>query len=160
MDNEQAQSSPQLCVNNCGFFANVGCGGLCSKCHRSTQPAPSATPTPKPAPVAEVSVAKPAQEAQPIVSSSPASASSPTPEASTSGAGDVAPPATKACPTRCLACKKKVGLTGFTCKCGDVFCGQHRYAESHQCPFDYKGVAKAQLEKLNPVIQAQKVQKL
>ena len=30
---------------------------------------------------------------------------------------------------RCWGCKKKVGLTGFECRCGYVFCGTHRYAD-------------------------------
>lgn len=30
---------------------------------------------------------------------------------------------------RCGQCKKKVGLTGFDCRCGHVFCGVHRYAD-------------------------------
>ena len=39
---------------------------------------------------------------------------------------------------RCLSCKKKVGLTGFTCRCGGLFCSIHRYSDKHQCDFDYK----------------------
>ena len=35
-------------------------------------------------------------------------------------------------------CKKKVGLTGFTCRCGGLFCSIHRYSDKHQCDFDYK----------------------
>merc|ERR1711892_793480 len=27
---------------------------------------------------------------------------------------------------RCIACKKKVGLTGFPCRCGGLFCSIHR----------------------------------
>lgn len=100
----------------------------------------------------EQSFAKPIQE--PKVASEPLA--SPTAEPSTSGAADAPPKAA----TRCLECKKKVGLTGFKCKCGDVFCGQHRYAESHNCPFDYKGVHKEKLASSNPVVQASKVQKI
>ena len=39
---------------------------------------------------------------------------------------------------RCGVCKKKVGLTGFTCRCGGLFCSIHRYSDKHQCDFDYK----------------------
>ena len=39
---------------------------------------------------------------------------------------------------RCLSCKKKVGLTGFTCRCGGLFCSIHRYSDKHECNFDYK----------------------
>merc|ERR1719232_207314 len=33
-------------------------------------------------------------------------------------------------------CKKKVGLTGFTCRCGGLFCSIHRYSDKHECKFD------------------------
>merc|ERR1719237_837900 len=33
--------------------------------------------------------------------------------------------------------KKKLGLTGFTCRCGGLFCSIHRYSDKHQCDFDY-----------------------
>ena len=39
---------------------------------------------------------------------------------------------------RCASCKKKLGLTGFTCRCGELFCSIHRYSDKHQCGFDYK----------------------
>ncbi|GIL56649.1 hypothetical protein Vafri_11980 [Volvox africanus] len=148
MEREQA-SSPQLCETGCGFFANIGCGGLCSKCHRELARAAAAS---QPKPAVEQSFAKSAQETQPV--NEPAA--TPAAEPSTSGPAD-APPKTA---TRCLECKKKVGLTGFKCKCGNIFCGQHRYAESHDCPFDYKGVHKEKLASSNPVVQASKVQKI
>jgi len=51
---------------------------------------------------------------------------------------------------RCWECKKKVGLTGITCRCGYVFCSSHRYGDQHNCPFDYKAAGRAELAKLNP----------
>ncbi|KAL7167650.1 hypothetical protein ACSBR2_038167 [Camellia fascicularis] len=39
---------------------------------------------------------------------------------------------------RCSGCKRKVGLTGFRCRCGDLFCSKHRYSDHHDCSFDYK----------------------
>ena len=59
--------------------------------------------------------------------------------------------------SRCFNCKKKVGLTGFECRCGNVFCGQHRYAEQHNCTFDYKAHDRAILDKLNPKVIGKKV---
>eukprot|EP00183_Erythrolobus_madagascarensis_P000374 CAMPEP_0185847858 /NCGR_PEP_ID=MMETSP1354-20130828/2957_1 /TAXON_ID=708628 /ORGANISM="Erythrolobus madagascarensis, Strain CCMP3276" /LENGTH=233 /DNA_ID=CAMNT_0028548191 /DNA_START=118 /DNA_END=819 /DNA_ORIENTATION=- len=61
---------------------------------------------------------------------------------------------------RCFECRKKVGLTGFTCRCGYVFCGEHRYADQHACTFDYKSQAKELLTKANPVVVASKVDKI
>lgn len=64
--------------------------------------------------------------------------------------------------TRCQVCRKKVGLTGFKCKCSPdaVFCGTHRYAEAHECCFDYKAAAAKKIAAANPVVQAAKVEKI
>ncbi len=59
--------------------------------------------------------------------------------------------------SRCFNCKKKVGLTGFECRCGFVFCGAHRYPDQHACTFDFKSHDKAILEKLNPKVVGKKV---
>eukprot|EP00873_Tetraselmis_striata_P028123 jgi/Tetstr1/448387/TSEL_035666.t1 len=29
-------ASPQLCANNCGFFANPACSNMCSKCYQDS----------------------------------------------------------------------------------------------------------------------------
>jgi predicted nucleic acid binding AN1-type Zn finger protein len=59
-----------------------------------------------------------------------------------------------------MACRKKVGLTGFTCRCGHLFCGQHRYAEAHACTFDYKSAGRQALAAANPLVQASKVERI
>ena len=46
---------------------------------------------------------------------------------------------------RCATCKKKLGLTGFTCRCGGLFCSIHRYSDKHQCDFDYKVIISLKL---------------
>ncbi|KRX49752.1 AN1-type zinc finger protein 5 [Trichinella murrelli] len=61
---------------------------------------------------------------------------------------------------RCLACKKRVGLTGFECRCGGLFCAVHRYTDMHECNFDYKAMGKAEIRKNNPVIQGEKIKKI
>jgi len=61
---------------------------------------------------------------------------------------------------RCFECRRKVGLTGFTCRCGYVFCGEHRYADQHVCDFDYRTQAKELLTKSNPLVVASKVDKI
>lgn len=61
---------------------------------------------------------------------------------------------------RCQQCRKKVGLTGFKCKCGMLFCGQHRYAEAHNCSFDYKSAEREKLAANNPLVQASKVERI
>lgn len=61
---------------------------------------------------------------------------------------------------RCHTCKKKVGLTGFPCRCGGLFCSIHRYSDKHQCTFNYKEMAQEHIRKHNPVIVAEKIQKI
>lgn len=58
---------------------------------------------------------------------------------------------------RCSSCQKKVGLTGFRCRCGDLFCGRHRYSDTHDCSFDYKAAGREAISKANPVIRAAKI---
>jgi predicted nucleic acid binding AN1-type Zn finger protein len=57
-------------------------------------------------------------------------------------------------------CRKKVGLTGFTCRCDGLFCGEHRYSDAHGCPVDYKALGADEIRKNNPVITSDKIQKL
>lgn len=40
--------------------------------------------------------------------------------------------------TRCHSCRKKVGLLGFDCRCGGMYCSAHRHAETHECDFDHR----------------------
>lgn len=54
-------------------------------------------------------------------------------------------------------CKKKLGLTAVECHCGHTFCGDHRYADKHNCPYDYKGAKTESLTKANPTIAPKKV---
>merc|ERR1719431_2260267 len=61
---------------------------------------------------------------------------------------------------RCASCKKKLGLTGFTCRCGELFCSIHRYSDKHQCGFDYKALGAEEIQRSNPVVVAQKVAKI
>ncbi|XP_019744344.1 AN1-type zinc finger protein 5-like [Hippocampus comes] len=61
---------------------------------------------------------------------------------------------------RCFMCRKKVGLTGFECRCANLFCGFHRYSDQHNCPYDYKAEAAAKIRKENPVVVADKIQRI
>lgn len=165
---EQA-SQPTLCSNNCGFFANVGCTGLCSKCHRehvseqekkkaAEAAVGAAIALPSTKPLLQTKVEQPSNPVYPSVE---VVESRSAPPASVPEAASVSPePSAPRNPGRCSQCRKKVGLTGFKCKCGEVFCGQHRYAEAHQCGFDYKSVDRQKLAENNPVVQASKIQKI
>ncbi|XP_051993123.1 AN1-type zinc finger protein 6 isoform X2 [Xyrauchen texanus] len=61
---------------------------------------------------------------------------------------------------RCFTCRKKVGLTGFDCRCGNIFCTAHRYSDTHNCSFDYKADAAEKIRKENPLIIGEKVKKI
>lgn len=63
-------------------------------------------------------------------------------------------------PNRCTTCCKRVGLTGFKCKCGDLFCSIHRYADKHACTFDYRTAARDAIAKANPLVKAEKLNKI
>ncbi|XP_029145255.1 zinc finger A20 and AN1 domain-containing stress-associated protein 9-like [Arachis hypogaea] len=60
---------------------------------------------------------------------------------------------------RCKKCNKKVGLTGFECRCGDLFCGKHRYPEVHECEFNFKDIGRNILAKQNPLCIRDKLDK-
>ena len=44
---------------------------------------------------------------------------------------------TKRC-TRCIQCKKKLGVMEYRCKCDKLFCISHLQPQEHACTFDYK----------------------
>ncbi|KAL6505344.1 Zinc finger A20 and AN1 domain-containing stress-associated protein 5 [Orobanche gracilis] len=64
--------------------------------------------------------------------------------------------------TRCSgsSCRKKVGLMGFRCRCGDVFCSEHRYSDRHDCIYDYKAAGREAIAKENPLVRASKLLKV
>ncbi|CAO2837254.1 unnamed protein product [Amaranthus hypochondriacus] len=61
---------------------------------------------------------------------------------------------------RCSGCGKRVGLTGFRCRCGDLFCAQHRYSDRHDCSYDYKTAGREAIARENPVVRAAKILKV
>jgi hypothetical protein len=61
---------------------------------------------------------------------------------------------------RCWTCNKKIGLTGFECKCGLFYCGVHRSENAHDCKFNFAAVVNLQLVASLPLIAADKVIKL
>ncbi|KAK9885009.1 hypothetical protein WA026_009237 [Henosepilachna vigintioctopunctata] len=61
---------------------------------------------------------------------------------------------------RCGVCRKKVGLTGFQCRCGGLFCGVHRYSDKHDCSFNYREMGAQEIRRNNPVVVGEKIQKI
>ncbi|XP_032396607.1 AN1-type zinc finger protein 4 isoform X2 [Etheostoma spectabile] len=61
----------------------------------------------------------------------------------------------------CLLCGKKTGLaTSYECRCGHNFCATHRYAETHDCTYDYKSAGRRFLHDTNPLVSAPKLPKI
>lgn len=62
---------------------------------------------------------------------------------------------------RCGHCKKRLTIVNiYNCRCGMIFCGQHRYSEAHNCKYDYKSEGKKILEQANPLVIAKKLDKI
>jgi hypothetical protein len=60
----------------------------------------------------------------------------------------------------CQKCKRRILTFGFDCKCGILFCIKCRMPEVHGCKFDYKEEAAKILEKQNPKISGEKLDKI
>ncbi|RLN22891.1 zinc finger A20 and AN1 domain-containing stress-associated protein 2-like [Panicum miliaceum] len=68
----------------------------------------------------------------------------------------VAATATTAVATSSSSAAAKLGLMGFECRCGGVFCGAHRYSDRHGCGYDYRGAGRDAIAHANPVVRADK----
>ncbi|KAL6493870.1 switch-activating protein Sap1 [Orobanche gracilis] len=62
--------------------------------------------------------------------------------------------------SRCSGYRRKVGLTGFRCRCGELFCADHRYSDRHDCSYDYKSSGREAIARDNPVVKAAKIIKI
>ncbi|XP_055758826.1 AN1-type zinc finger protein 4-like [Salvelinus fontinalis] len=61
----------------------------------------------------------------------------------------------------CFLCGKKTGLaTSYECRCGNSFCATHRYAETHDCTYNYKSAGRRFLQETNPIVNAPKLPKI
>lgn len=61
---------------------------------------------------------------------------------------------------RCSGCRRKVGLMGFRCRCGEMFCSDHRYSDRHDCSYDYRAAGREAIARENPVVRASKILKV
>ncbi|KAG6575680.1 Zinc finger A20 and AN1 domain-containing stress-associated protein 5, partial [Cucurbita argyrosperma subsp. sororia] len=146
-----------LCVNNCGLTGNPATNNMCQKCFNATTAAAAAA-----AAAATASMAMKFSGEK-----SPRSTTSLSPEKfrfvsesrRITTAADRPKPdeSVKREVNRCSGCRKRVGLTGFRCRCGDLFCAEHRYSDRHDCSFDYKAAGREAITRENPVVKAAKI---
>lgn len=62
---------------------------------------------------------------------------------------------------RCNQCNIKLGIIMvMKCHCGKIFCAKHRYAEAHNCSYDYKKEGQNNIAIENPLVVASKLTKL
>lgn len=150
-----------LCANSCGFPGNPATKNLCQTCFlaasasASVSPAsPSSSSSPSP-----TAFEKPRPSAAAPAALLPFSVDRPAPADQSPASNSKAPRATSSSSSvnRCHSCRRRVGLTGFRCRCGELFCGAHRYSDRHDCSYDYKAVGRDAIARDNPVVRAAKI---
>ncbi|KAJ4970474.1 hypothetical protein NE237_003573 [Protea cynaroides] len=140
-----------LCTNGCGFPGNPATNNLCQNCFKPT--------------AAVLKPLKFSSKARSSLSRSPSRSESDLPVADirrerTTVAGSAEGKAStnlRRDVYRCSGCRRKVGLTGFRCRCGDLFCSEHRYSDRHVCSYDYKTAGRDAIARENPVVKAAKI---
>lgn len=175
--------SPTLCLNNCGFYGNPTTNNLCSKCYKDSISGNSvnnqnSVSNPKTSGSTGIlsddsngflespKKLKPESSASKIATedenvSTDQAKTENDPEEPVLSSVQTSPPAEKpSVPGRCYHCNKKVGIYGFNCRCGFNFCSSHRYADAHDCTFDYKTFEREQLRKTNQAVVADKIQRI
>lgn len=152
----QTPEGPILCANNCGFFGSAATNNLCSKCYRDHY----MKKQPKVSPVLSV-MEKVSPASSSIQFDSSVERFDEVGERHDLNVnGNTSENTGKQAPNRCVSCRKRVGLTGFKCRCGGTFCSTHRYSEKHECSFDYRTAGRDAIAKANPVVKAEKIEKI
>lgn len=153
-----------LCVK-CGVAGISAANNLCQKCFNAT----TAASTSAVSSAAAVAAAKPLNHVtlEKSFRSSSSNLSLPDRRLASSGTSrdlkkeaSVAALPMKREANRCSGCRRKIGLTGFRCRCGELFCADHRYSDRHDCSYDYKTAGREAIARENPVVKAAKIVKI
>ncbi|PHT31104.1 hypothetical protein CQW23_27441 [Capsicum baccatum] len=142
----RAPEDPVLCINDCDFFGSAATMNMCSKCQK------------------DMILLKQEHAKLAVVSSKDVirrSSSSDESELSLAVlASNISQVKSKEGLKKCTACRKRVGLTGFSFKCGVLFCAVHHYSNKQNCSFDYRNAGQNTIAKTNPIITAEKLNKI
>lgn len=133
-----------LCTNNCGVIGNPATNNMCQTCFNATTTATSSHRVIRPR---SGSLRSPLRSPSRDVTTDLI-------VDRTAEINDEVKPKTV---NRCSGCRKRVGLTGFRCRCGDMFCAEHRYSDRHDCSYDYKSAGREAIARDNPVVKAAKI---
>ncbi|KAI9116420.1 hypothetical protein K1719_012587 [Acacia pycnantha] len=154
------------CVNNCGFTGNPATNNMCQKCFNATTSAAAVSSSSSSSSSSSATgVSAPSKFVDDKSSRSTASRSPkrsyPSDESTQTtdrvNTDELAPSEAKRVVNRCSGCRRKVGLTGFRCRCGELFCAEHRYSDRHDCSYDYKAAGREAIARENPVVKAAKI---
>ncbi|CAK9165060.1 unnamed protein product [Ilex paraguariensis] len=163
----RAPEGPILCVNNCGFFGSAATMNMCSKCHKDMILKQEQAKLAASSIENIVNGSSGSNGKEPLVAGAvnmqagPVELKvAPTQAASDLSSSQSSEAKAKEGPNRCSTCRKRVGLTGFNCRCGNLFCAVHRYSDKHDCPFDYQTAGRDAIAKANPVVIAEKLDKI
>ena len=59
-----------------------------------------------------------------------------------------------------ITCNKKLRISDLECRCGKIFCSQHKFPEDHKCEHDYKDRSKRDKSIEEMKCKSNKVQKI
>ncbi|KAL0400856.1 UNVERIFIED_CONTAM: Zinc finger A20 and AN1 domain-containing stress-associated protein 5 [Sesamum latifolium] len=141
-----------LCLKGCGFLATEANGTLCSQCYKDSLLEGKLSADHDP-----VSLPAQTQDHPTVPPCSNFLRKRKRNNDDDDDEGVIVNPPPLIVKKRCRSCSKRVGVMGFECRCGEMFCGAHRHPEVHACGFDFKIAGRLALMKQNPVCKADKL---